>query len=197
MNQTFIRFVTEEILKEENHLELLTYYLQYLHENSFDTTSTTPGQIIPHLTGYSEVISVLFENQYDKNNNKKSSKDAFKRSYKWCRLQVKNKVDKNLEKNVNRNFFHFAALEVYRILFQNQIDKKQKVCNGWTIFHQAAFKGHTELCKIFVENVANKNPKTNTGRTPLHLAAQEGHSELCNILLVNKVEKKKTNAPGF
>ena len=58
-----------------------------------------------------------------------------------------------------------------------------------TLFHFAAERGLTNVCKLIIENIDNKNPAALNGCTPLHLAAKGGHLEIVRLIVETGVNK--------
>ena len=59
--------------------------------------------------------------------------------------------------------------------------------------HNAALKGHFEICKLIASSLNGSNPTNNNGNTPLHNAAKEGHFEIYKIIAKNVVNKNTKN----
>ena len=76
-------------------------------------------------------------------------------------------------------------------LCQNIVrQSKNKICPanptygiGWTPLHEAARRGHTDICRLIMEEVENKNPESGNGVTPIHLACKGGHLETCRLIM--------------
>ena len=54
-----------------------------------------------------------------------------------------------------------------------------------TPLHNAAFKGHLDICELFLEHMDSENPMDNNGITPLHRAAKNGWYEKVKLILDN------------
>jgi ankyrin repeat protein len=70
---------------------------------------------------------------------------------------------------------------------------KGEFCNCWhslnpkdnggsTPLHNAAEKGHFNICQLLMNRVSDQNPAKNNGKTPLHYAAESGHYEICQLI---------------
>ena len=76
-------------------------------------------------------------------------------------------------------------------LCQNIVrQSKNKICPanptygiGWTPLHEAARRGHTDICRLIMEEVEDKNPESSNGKTPMHLACKGGHLETCRLIM--------------
>ena len=71
-----------------------------------------------------------------------------------------------------------------------------KDLKGLTPLHDAAEKGHEEICKIIIDSVENKNPNDALGNTPLHLAAKKGHRHICKLIMDVVINKNPKNKDG-
>ena len=52
--------------------------------------------------------------------------------------------------------------------------------------NEAAFRGHTEVCRLLIERGANVNAVYYGGWTPLHQAARYGYVDVCRLLIQAK-----------
>ena len=63
-------------------------------------------------------------------------------------------------------------------------------------FHEAAKKGHLNLCKFFNENAKGKSPISDIGWSPIHAAAFMGKHLVCEWLMKNTEDKNLTDWLG-
>ena len=76
------------------------------------------------------------------------------------------------------------------------------VCNIHTsctkcTLHEAARRGHLEVCKLIIDQMDDKNPKMGEFQdTPLHDAAMNGHLSICKLILDNIHDKSPRNYCG-
>jgi len=55
---------------------------------------------------------------------------------------------------------------------------------GWTVLHEAAHRGHADVCRVLLAYGDEKlaNAKTDSGESALHLAAGKGATDACEAL---------------
>ena len=63
---------------------------------------------------------------------------------------------------------------------------------GWTPFHEAAVKGHLEICQTImwsleISNFTDFHPRDDKGSSPLHLAAAQGQLEICRWMIYSLI----------
>ena len=62
-------------------------------------------------------------------------------------------------------------------------DVRRQDIHGSTSLHDAAYRGHTEVCDLLLSAGADANKQDNNGDTPLHHAVRQGHFEAYNLLV--------------
>jgi hypothetical protein len=73
----------------------------------------------------------------------------------------------------------------------------ERVRNGGTPLHLAAYLGATEIAELLLANHADVNAQRKDRVTPLHLAAANGRMEMVKLLIANKADVDAREAKGF
>ena len=75
-------------------------------------------------------------------------------------------------------------LSLCQLILENVTDKNPPTdVTATTPLHQAAEKGHYDICKLFMEKIEEKSPQDIEGITPLLVAARNGHLKIYNMML--------------
>lgn len=78
---------------------------------------------------------------------------------------------------------HYAAIhnlpETARLLLEEGGANPQvrRNDNGWVAMHEAASRGHLEVCRTLWRGGAPLRPRTLEGQLPVHLALEQNHEE--------------------
>ena len=108
-------------------------------------------------------------------------------TYKWIMDNIK---DKNPRDGYGNTPLHCATASVHeqlslcQLILENVADKNPPTdVTATTPLHQAAEKGHYDICKLFMEKIEEKSPQDIEGITPLLVAARNGHLKIYNMML--------------
>ena len=89
---------------------------------------------------------------------------------------------------------------ITKLIVKNSIDPNPGDVNGTTPFHNAAERGHLEVCRFFLYNTIlfNKNPKDIYEKTPYHLASNiKVNSLIYNYILQDEIKREQNEFSYF
>ena len=97
----------------------------------------------------------------------------------------------------------FAAMisedvNVFKILLEKAEDKNPMLrqYSNWTLLHDLANKGSSEMCRLMVDKMGDRNPQDIHGQTPYLFIASTGDVELCQILMEDLTDKNPKDHIG-
>jgi hypothetical protein len=86
-----------------------------------------------------------------------------------------------------------AAIIEQRLASGGDINAKDE--NGWTLLHEAAYEGDTEMLEMLLAKGADVNIKNDAGLTPLYYAVQENNTTT-ELLLAKGADVEVRNVSG-
>ena len=103
----------------------------------------------------------------------------------------KEALKEKVNKKIRNESFHLACkngrINIVQLLLKyvelevDRIDLNAKTKNGYTAFHWACIRGHSDIIKILMENAADLdidlNATNNSGKTAFHMACKRSNSD--------------------
>ena len=197
------------ITAEKGHLELSRYIIEKTgNKNPKNSKGVTAFQLATQ-EGQLEICKVFIQNLEDKNPTGYDDWTMLHYAAVTGHLEVCRLINENIDDGATvTTLTHFDTpvdisateghLEVFKLLTQTLENKNQTAkASNWTPLHEAASRGHIDLCRYILESGADKRPIgfgafLGYGSTPLAAAAAEGRLRTCKLFIDEWADLKKS-----